>query len=93
MSNGDQAIVIRLENVDKFYGDFQALKGINLSVKKGERIFVCGPRGAGKSTLIRCINRLEQHNGGTIVINGRELPAVKQPQVDQRRQEYRRGAQ
>ena len=73
MSNGDQAIVIRLENVDKFFGDFQALKGINLSVKKGERIVVCGPSGSGKSTLIRCINRLEEHNAGTIVVNGHEL--------------------
>jgi ABC-type polar amino acid transport system ATPase subunit len=68
--------VIRLENVDKFFGDFQALKGINLSVKKGERIVVCGPSGSGKSTLIRCINRLEEHNAGTIVVNGHELTST-----------------
>jgi ABC-type polar amino acid transport system ATPase subunit len=65
--------IIQLENVDKFFGDFQALKDITLSVKKGERIVVCGPSGSGKSTLIRCINRLEEHSAGKIVVNGHEL--------------------
>ena len=67
------APLIRLQNVDKFFGDFQALKDINLEVRKGERIVVCGPSGSGKSTMIRCINRLEEHTKGRIVIDGTEL--------------------
>ena len=73
MSTPDTQPMIQLENVDKFFGPFQALKGVNLTVGKGEKVVVCGPSGSGKSTLIRCINRLEEHNGGKIVINGHEL--------------------
>jgi len=73
MSDSGQTTIIQLENVDKFFGEFQALKNISLSVNKGERIVVCGPSGSGKSTLIRCINRLEEHNNGKIVVNGHEL--------------------
>ncbi|MFD1158893.1 amino acid ABC transporter ATP-binding protein [Roseovarius aestuarii] len=65
--------LILMQNVDKHFGSFQALKNINLSVTKGERIVVCGPSGSGKSTMIRCINRLEKHDGGTIIIDGIEL--------------------
>ncbi len=68
----DQPIIV-LENVDKFFGSFQALKEINLTVRRGERVVVCGPSGSGKSTMIRCINRLEEHDGGRIVVNGHEL--------------------
>ena len=73
MSDIEHTNIIQLENVDKFFGVFQALKNITLSVKKGERIVVCGPSGSGKSTLIRCINRLEEHSNGKIVVNGHEL--------------------
>ena len=65
--------LIRMQNVDKFFGDFQALKNINLEVRKRERIVVCGPSGSGKSTMIRCINRLEEHSSGRIFIDGNEL--------------------
>jgi len=72
MSNPDR-VLIELENVDKFFGSFQALKNINLRVSRGERIVVCGPSGSGKSTMIRCINRLEEHSRGRIIIDGHEL--------------------
>ena len=64
---------IRIEGLDKWYGQFNVLKNINLTVARGEKIVVCGPSGSGKSTLIRCINRLETHQGGRIVVNGTEL--------------------
>jgi len=65
--------IIQMQNVDKYFAKFQALKNINLDVSKGEKIVICGPSGSGKSTLIRCINRLEEHDSGKIVINGTEL--------------------
>jgi general L-amino acid transport system ATP-binding protein len=61
--------VILCDNVHKWYGDFEALRGISLDVKKGEVIVILGPSGSGKSTFIRCINRLEEHQEGTIVVN------------------------
>ena len=73
MTNEQNDPLIRISNVNKFFGDFQALKNINLKVFKGERIVICGPSGSGKSTLIRCMNRLESHNDGQIVIEGNEL--------------------
>ena len=66
-------IVITIEDMHKWYGQFHALKAINLEVTQGERIVICGPSGSGKSTLIRCINRLEVHQRGMISINGTEL--------------------
>ena len=68
-------LIIQLRQVDKWYGDFHVLKGINLEVKKGERVVVCGPSGSGKSTMIRCINRLEEHQQGQIIVAGIELTA------------------
>ena len=65
--------IIELEGVEKWFGDFQALCGIDLAVKLGERVVVCGPSGSGKSTLIRCINRLERHDAGQIFVDGTEL--------------------
>ena len=67
MTNEQNDPLIRISNVNKFFGDFQALKNINLKVYKGERIVICGPSGSGKSTLIRCMNRLKSHNDGQIV--------------------------
>ena len=64
---------IKITAMNKFYGTFHALKGINLTVAKGERIVICGPSGSGKSTLIRCINRLEEHEDGSINVLGTEL--------------------
>jgi len=62
-----------MTNVSKYFGDFQALKDVNLEVALGERVVVCGPSGSGKSTLIRCINRLEAHERGEIVVDGTTL--------------------
>jgi len=64
---------IEVIDVDKFFGDFQALKDININVGKQEVVVVIGPSGSGKSTLIRCINRLEKHDRGKIVVDGIEL--------------------
>ena len=65
--------MIELEHVDKFFGDFQALKDINLKVATKEVVVVIGPSGSGKSTMIRCVNRLEEHDAGRIVVDGTEL--------------------
>jgi len=63
-------VIIEFNKVNKWYVDFHVLKDINLIVHKGERIVVCGPSGSGKSTLIRCINHLEEHQKGSIVVDG-----------------------
>ncbi len=73
MRSGQTAPAIEIVGVDKWFGTFQALKGINLAVAQGEKIVICGPSGSGKSTLIRCINRLETHQRGRIVVDGIEL--------------------
>ena len=65
--------IIEMKSVNKWFGDFQVLKDVNLEVKQKQKIVVCGPSGSGKSTLIRCINRLEEHQKGTIIVDGNEL--------------------
>ena len=69
-SAASSEIIIELSKMNKWYGAFHVLKDIDLVVHKGERIVVCGPSGSGKSTLIRCINHLEEHQEGTIVVDG-----------------------
>ena len=65
--------IIKIEGMNKWFGDFQVLKNIDLKVEKNKKIVVCGPSGSGKSTLIRCINRLEEHQKGKITVDGTEL--------------------
>ena len=65
--------IIQVQKVNKWFGDFQVLKEIDLEVKAKEKIVVCGPSGSGKSTLIRCINRLEEHQKGTIIVDSTEI--------------------
>ncbi len=72
-AGGTGEAIITLSEVDKFYGDFQALKNINLVVGKREVVVVIGPSGSGKSTMIRCVNHLEEHTNGRIIVDGVEL--------------------
>jgi ABC-type polar amino acid transport system ATPase subunit len=67
------APLITLKGVRKSYGEYEALRGIDLSVRRGEKVVVCGPSGSGKSSLIRCINGLEPFHTGEIVVNGHRL--------------------
>jgi general L-amino acid transport system ATP-binding protein len=66
-------ILIQMAGVNKWYGEFHVLRDINLAVERGEKVVICGPSGSGKSTLIRCLNRLEEHQKGTIVVDKIEL--------------------
>src|SRR6187399_247163 len=66
---------VEMIDLNKWYGDFHVLRDINLKVRGGERIVICGPSGSGKSTMIRCINRLEEHQGGQIFVDGVEVTA------------------
>ena len=70
VSAASSEVIIELNKVNKWYGDFHVLKDIDLTIHKGERIVVCGPSGSGKSTLIRCINALEEHQEGDIIVDG-----------------------
>jgi len=79
--------IIRIEQVNKWYGDFQVLTDVDLAVRSGERIVICGPSGSGKSTLIRCINHLEKVQQGRIVVDGIELTGHNRKNVDAVRRE------
>ena len=65
--------MVRVRDVEKYYGDFQALRGVSLNVHEGEVVVICVPSGSGKSTLLRCINRLEPWDGGEVRVSGRQL--------------------
>jgi len=71
--NVSNEVMISMQAINKWYGTFHVLRDINLTVHKGERIVICGPSGSGKSTLIRCLNRLEEHQDGTINVQGIEI--------------------
>ena len=73
MHKTDENLVVNMQRVNKWFGDFHALKDINLSIYEGERIVICGPSGSGKSTLIRCLNGLEKHQDGIIKVHGTVL--------------------
>ena len=83
---GASDLIVRMEDVNKWYSSFHALKDINLSVTRGERIVICGPSGSGKSTMIRCINQLETIQKGKIVVDGHDLtPAARMSNQSGRR--------
>ena len=73
----DASPVITIRDLNKWYGDYHALRDINLDVALGERIVVCGPSGSGKSTLIRCVNSLEGHDSGSITVDGIKMTDKK----------------
>jgi ABC-type polar amino acid transport system ATPase subunit len=74
-ADGSDPIIV-LEKVSKTFGSFQALRDVDLTIDRGQKVVVCGPSGSGKSTMIRCINRLEEHDAGRIVVGGIELTAA-----------------
>jgi polar amino acid transport system ATP-binding protein len=74
-TNGADMPAVRMKGVEKWYGDYHALRSVNLDVARGEKIVVCGPSGSGKSTLIRCVNQLETVQKGQIFVDGIELTA------------------
>ena len=73
MSRNPEDVIVRMQKVNKWFDDFQAICDVDLTIYEGERIVICGPSGSGKSTLIRCLNGLEQHQSGKITVHGTEL--------------------
>ena len=71
--SGTATEIVTFAAVNKWFGDFHVLRDINMVVGRGEKVVVCGPSGSGKSTMIRCINRLEEHQEGTVTVDGIEL--------------------
>jgi len=72
-SGASDAPIIEIVGLGKLFGSFKALDDVSLSVRSGERLVICGPSGSGKSTLIRCVNQLEKHDAGKVIVNGIEL--------------------
>ena len=81
----DETVVVSMEHVNKWFGEFHVLRDINLHVVRGERIVVCGPSGSGKSTLIRCINGLNDIQGGSIFVQGKEVHSSNQDKLELRK--------
>lgn len=77
----DSGPIVRIENLNKWYGQTHVLRDISLSVAAGQKLVICGPSGSGKSTLIRCINQLEQHQQGTIEVLGQALDGKRLEQL------------
>ena len=77
MANTQDDVMLRMRAIRKSYGDVEVLKGIDLSVRRGEVLAIIGPSGSGKSTLLRCINRLEDITSGTVEIEGETLASTK----------------
>ncbi len=69
----EKNVAVEVSDIDKWFGDFQALRKVSLKLYEGERIVICGPSGSGKSTLIRCMNGLERHDAGRVIVEGTEL--------------------
>ena len=82
--------MIKIENLNKYFGDKHVLKNINLEIEDGEVVSLIGPSGSGKSTLIRCINYLEEPHSGEVYINGKNI-AKSGKEIDKIRQKYRNG--
>ena len=73
MRTTENETAIEIIGLDKWFGSFHVLRGVDLKVRRGERVVICGPSGSGKSTLLRCINRIEDWQRGRVIVDGMEL--------------------